>query len=327
MIIGAILSVASAFSFSLNNVMARRAMASAAASQGAFITVLIGVPLFLLAALVSGQLFRLGEIPVNGYVLLAAAGILHFSIGRFFNYRAIAAVGSARSQPIQTMSIPYSILIAFIFLGETINWIMAFGILLVMIGPTVVIERNQRKPAPEPPRGASPEAEADEKATAKAKPPGTPAFELRQLEGYSFAILATTCYGTSPLLIRAALEGQTDLSVVGGAIAYFAAGLFVLSSLLLPRNRTLIRAVNLHNFRLFFGAGFFVFLAQMLRFMALSLAPVAIVTPLQRLAGLFTLVLASTINKDLEKINRRVIFGVIISLTGSAILIMGRDIF
>ena len=65
MIFGALLSLLSAMSFSMNSMLVRRGMTAASASQGAFITVLIGVPLFLIASLISGQIFRAGDLGMN----------------------------------------------------------------------------------------------------------------------------------------------------------------------------------------------------------------------------------------------------------------------
>lgn len=312
MLLGAVLSILSALSFSLNGAMARRGMIRVSANQGAFVTVLAGIPLFLLAALVSGQLLHAADMPVDTYLILAAAGVLHFGIGRNFNYRAIAAIGSARSQPIQALSIPYSILVAYIFLGETINSLMALGIMLIMVGSVVVVERAGR-------------SQADPLLSPRAPEPSPPAFEFRPTEGYSSAVLAALCYGTSPILIRAALDGQADRSILGGAIAYAAAGVYVVATLARARNRTLIRAIDLQSMRLFFGAGFLVFMAQMLRFVALSLAPVAVVTPLQRLSSLFTLILAASVNRHLERINTRVVLSVFTSLIGTMILLLGQQ--
>ena len=67
MLAGAILSLFSAFSFSVNAILVRRGIASAGAtaSQGAFITVLLGVPFGLLAVAITGQLFNFDEISMN----------------------------------------------------------------------------------------------------------------------------------------------------------------------------------------------------------------------------------------------------------------------
>jgi drug/metabolite transporter (DMT)-like permease len=318
-ILGGVLSVVSALSFSINNAMARRGMSTAKASQGGFVTVMAGVPLFLITALIFGQLFRAGELSLWSHVLLAGAGIVHFGIGRNFNYQAMAAIGTARSQPIQAWSIPYSILIAYLFLGEEVDWISAAGVVLVILGTMAVIER--RKPAPQPvpePVGVS----RNEDVPA-AGGPAAPEFQLRPVEGYTYAALATICYGTSPVLIRTALEGRPDLSIYGGTIATFAAGVYVAGRLLRRKARDDLKNFDRASLKLFVGAGFFVFLAQLLRFLALSLAPVAVTTTLQRLSGLFSLILAATINKSLERVNKRVVLGVIISLVGSVVLILG----
>lgn len=337
MILGAGLSILSAFSFSVNNAMARRGMSNATATQGGFISVMTGVPLFLLAGLIFGQLFRGGELSLDAYFFLAAAGIVHFGIGRNFNYQAMAAIGSARSQPIQAWSIPYSILIAYIFLGEEVDWVTGVGVVLVMLGTMVVIERKKKAPAAEPPVALAvedPPVELAKEPVDLVKQPVEPAatgtqktaekpFELRQVEGYTYAALATICYGTSPVLIRTALEGRPDLSILGGTVSALAAGIYVMFTLLRRKNRAELKHIDPHSMKLFLGAGFFVFLAQLLRFVALSLAPVAVTSPLQRLSGLFSLILAATINQKLEQVNKRVVLGVIISLIGSAVLILG----
>ena len=315
--LGVVLAILSSFSFSLNGVMSRRGLAVASASAGAFVTVIIGVPMFLFAALVTGQLFRAGDVSGLGFLLLSTAGILHFGLGRYFNYRSMAAIGATRTGPIQSFTAPYAILVAYLLLDEGVTLLMGVGIVLVLVGPAVMVERTGA-PArqPVPPRGAS-----DTEPASNAPP----AFQLRQAEGYLFALLSVGAYGTSPIMIRAALEGATNLSVLGGAIAYTAAATALIVTLLLPGRRGLITAMRPSTVRLFLGAGFFVFLAQMLRFIALSMAPVAVVTPLMRLSGVFTLILSWMFNRHLEKITLRVVLGIAVSLVGSVMLVMFRD--
>ena len=303
--LGVFFVLISTFSFSVNSVLARRGLASAAASAGAFVTVMIGVPMFLVAALVTGQLFHAGDVPWAGYVQLAAAGIVHFGLGRYCNYRAVSAIGATRTSPVQALAVPYAVFIAFIFLGETINVAMAAGIGLMLVGPAIMVERR-----------AVPVIEGASDTQ--------PAFELRQAEGYLFAALSVGFYGTSPILIRAALAGNTDLAVFGGLVAYAAAAAALLATLVIPVRRELIGAMRFSSVRLFLGAGFFVFAAQMFRFIALSLAPVAIVTPLMRTGAVFTLALSWAINRHLEKITWQVVAGIFISIGGTLLLVMSR---
>ncbi len=336
--LGALFAVLSALSFSTNAVLVRRGVTQASPSQGAFITVMIGVPLFFVAALAAGQLLRAGDLPASSYGLLAFAGIIHFILGRSLNYRAIAAVGAARTAPIQALTIPYSILIALIFLDESITLGMAAGIGLIMVGPAIMVERSGRRPAAAPapaasvaaaiPAASEPVAPAaaaiPTEPVAAAAAATKPGFELRQVEGYVSALLAAMVYGTTPILIRAALEGESGLSILGGLAAYSAAAALLLVSVLLPGRRGLLATMRPATIRLFLGAGFSVFLAQMFRFIALSLAPVAVVTTLGRAGSVFTLGLSWLLNRDLEQITARVVIGVGFSVSGAVLLVATR---
>jgi drug/metabolite transporter (DMT)-like permease len=92
----------------------------------------------------------------------------------------------------------------------------------------------------------------------------------------------------------------------------------------LPQRRHLAGALRPTVFRAFAGAGFFVFMAQVLRFVALSLASVAVVTTLLRFAGLFTLLLSWLFNRSLERITWRLVVGVLMSLAGAVLLVLTR---
>jgi drug/metabolite transporter (DMT)-like permease len=311
--LGVVLAVISSITFSLNAVMARRGLARATASAGAFVTVILGVPLFFGASLVTGQLFNAPDVPLRGYVLLSAAGVLHFGVGRYFNYRAASSIGATRAASVQALTVPYAILIAFLFLGETISPIMGFGIVLIIIGPAIMVQRRSKPEAkaPPPPSGGSTSGEPVAEASA---------FQLRQVEGYLSAFATIGAYGTSPILIRAALSDLEGVAIFGGLVAYSAAAGVLLLTLVHPARRGLITAMRPSTVRLFLGAGTFVFLAQMFRFMALSVAPVAVVTPLQRTGAVFTLIFSWTLNRHLEVINLRVVAGILLSVTGAVLL-------
>ena len=312
--LGPILAILSALSFSLQNIMARRGVANAPASAGAFITIWLGVPIFAIGALVSGQLFEIDSLSLKAYVYLAIAGAIHFVVGRSFNYRAIAAIGAARAAPIASLTTPYSILIAIIFLNESISVLMAVGIVFILAGPLVMVERK-RQPV---------------SAGARVRVAGSPpreekAFEFKQAEGYFFASISAMAYGTSPVFIRAALEGESGLSVLGGLVSYAAAALLMLIGVALTSRSDLVTSLKPETIRAFVGAGFFVAIAQMLRFMALSLAPVAVVTSLNRAGNVFTLGLSWIFNRHLEFITPRVVAGVLASVCGAITLVIGSQ--
>ena len=346
MIAGALLALGSAFSFSVNSILVRRgfADAGATAAQGAFITVLLGVPFGLAAVLITGQLFNFDLISLNGYLLLSAAGVVHFGVGRYCNYRGIAAIGASRAVTVQAVAVPYSILMAVILLGERPTLLMYLAIALILVGPFLMIERRPKRPAPPPsPRPSPANRERGEEPGAPHSPsphpspanrergeePGaqgggeSPRVEIRQLEGYVFSLLAALAYGTSPILIRAAVQDGTGTAAIGTFVAYVAASAVLTAGLVLPAQRELVHAINFRYMRLFGGAGFSVFLAQLLRFFALSLADVSIVNPLMRTVGVFTLILSYLLNRRLEQITLGVVLGVLVSFAGAALLVLG----
>ena len=312
MIFGALLSLASAFSFAVNFILVRRGIADAGATaaQGAFITVLLGVPFGLVAVIVTGQLFNFGQITPEGYLLFAAAGIVHFGIGRYCNYRGIAAIGAPRAATIQAIAVPYSVVMAMLLLDERPTILMYAGIALILGSPALMVDRGKR-PAPQP----SPSGDGARSTTT------APAVEMRMVEGYTFSLLAAGAYGTSPILIRAAVEDATGTAAIGTFIAYVGASAMLMATLALPAQRNLMGTINLRYMRLFGGAGFAVFFAQLLRFFALSIADVSIVNPLMRMIGVFTLILSYLVNRRLEHITLGVVLGVLVSFAGSALLV------
>lgn len=309
MIAGALLALASSFSFSVNSILVRRgfADAGATAAQGAFITVLLGVPFGLVAVLLTGQILNFGLIPLDGYLYLSGAGIVHYGIGRYCNYRGIAAIGAARAVTVQAVAVPYSILMAVALLDERPSLLMYAAIALILIGPSLMIERRPKRPADAPADGSG----------------GAPAVEIRQLEGYVFSLLAALAYGTSPILIRAAVEDASATAAIGTLVSYAAASAVLIAALALPAQRELVHAINFRYMRLFGGAGLSVFLAQLFRFFALSFADVSIVNPLMRTVGVFTLILSYLVNRSLERITLGVVLGVLVSFGGAALLIAG----
>ena len=311
MIFGALLALGSAFSFSVNSILIRRGLADAGATaaQGAFITVLLGVPFGFVAVVVTGQIFNFDQIPLSSFLLLAGAGIVHFCIGRYCNYRSIAAIGASRTVTIQAIAVPYSIVMAIVLLGERPTLFMYVAIALILASPFMMIDRRKR-PAP----GTT--------STGTRPASGAPAVEIRMVEGVVFSLLASVGYGTSPILIRAALEDSTGTAAIGTFIAYFGASAVLLASLALPAQRHLVGAINFRYMRLFGSAGLSVFMAQLLRFFSLALADVTIVDPLMRTVGVFTLILSYLVNRRLEHITLGVVLGVLVSFVGSALLVV-----
>ncbi len=311
MLLGFLFSILAAASFGINAVYIRRGTLTGSAAHAMYVTLIVGLPIFLLTALLSGQLFQLSEISTRNYLLLSGAGVLHFIVGRYCSYRSINAIGANRSTPLQALAMIISVVLAIILLDEQITLPIVIGIIMIIIGPAIIIERkkqidwhsNYAKQIPNSLNQNVPE----------------PIF--RQAEGYLFGLLAAIAWGFTPIMIREALL-DANLGLLGGLVSYLAATAVLLLSFALPGQLRKITTLDKKAFQWFSYAGISGTFAQIFWYLSLGLIPVTIAAPLQRTSALFVLFFSFLINRRLESFDFKVIIGIILSVGGSIALVL-----
>ena len=318
MTLGIVFAFLAATSFGFNSAGIRRGVSAGAASQGLYITIFTGTIGFLLLAFATGQIFQAGMVTGAEFGFMIAGGLVHIMAGRYFNYRAISAMGANRAAPVVGTSTLMSVVIAMLFLSEVVTPLMGVGIVLVMIGPALVARRGKR-PAPASTQPATPSGGADTANTqgATAHRP----FEPRLLEGYAFGIMAALFWGAGPVLMRAGVE-DNGLGILGGLVSYAAAAGVLALSLLLPGQFSGALTLDKGARLWFFAGGASSFLANVFRYSALALAPVSLVIPLMRLSVLFALGFNFLLNRHLETFEPRVLVGILVSLVGATLLVI-----
>ncbi len=142
--LGGLLAVCSAACFAFNNASVRRAVLTGSISQGMAITVPIGVPLFFVAALVTGNLAAVAGFSPTALIALSAAGIMHFVWGRYCNYRATRAIGTNLVAPIQQFNLLVTLVLAIWLLGEYLTPLKILGIGLILLGPTFTMQKSDK---------------------------------------------------------------------------------------------------------------------------------------------------------------------------------------
>ena len=301
--LGGFLALLSAAAFAFETVTARRGVLTASVVQALSITVPLGVPIFFVCAVAFGALGSIVDFSPKAIAYLAAAGILHFVWGRYCNYRATKAMGAILVAPVQQSNLLVTLALAIWIAGEHLTPLRVIGIGLVMLGPALTYDRPAREPENKATRAA---AETGER------------FQPNLAEGYLFATLSSVGYGTSPVLVRLALENR-DLAagLAGGLVSYTAAALAFALVLLFPGRWRHVRALDPGAAKWFAISGSCVCFAQMLRYMALVLAPVSVVTPIQRLSLVFRFYFSRIINPQHEVFGGRVIVATVISLAGA----------
>ncbi|NNG04780.1 MAG: EamA family transporter [Inquilinus sp.] len=300
--LGALLALLSAATFGLNNAAIRRGVLSGSVLQALSITVPLGAVLFALVALAAGALSAIGDFSAAGIGWLAAAGVVHFVIGRYGNYRATRAMGANLSGPVQQASVLVSLVLALAFLGETLTPLRIVGIVLIVAGPMIMLRGRGRR---------------------RSTPSG---FVPDLAEGYAYSLLCAVGYGVSPLFIRLGLEdGGLGASLAGGTISYGAATLVLAAILLLPGKAAHVRAPDGVAARWFLASGLLVFLSQVFRYMALAVAPVSVVVPIQRLSVVFRALFSWLINRDHELFGFWVLSGIGVSVVGALALTVSTE--
>jgi uncharacterized membrane protein len=153
-----------------------------------------------------------------------------------------------------------------------------------------------------------------------------PAFTPNYTEGYIFALLSGTGYGVSPIFVRMGLEGVgPGGSLAGGLISYGAATVLIALFMLWPGQFRHVLTLQREPAKWFTFSGIFVCLSQIFRYMALSVAPVTVVTPILRLSLIFRFLFSWLINREHEIFGGRAVAGTLVSLLGALALSISTE--
>jgi drug/metabolite transporter (DMT)-like permease len=261
---------------------------------GVHITVFVGIPLLVISAAITGQLFDLATLSTKSYLLLAAAGLTQFFGGAYTLYRSFAAIGANRSTPIRSISVPFTLLMAVFLLGEQISAINGIGIVIVVLAPAIMFQREDTT---------------------------IMVGKSKLLEGYVFALISGLAFGITPLLIREAIGG-TGLGIAGALISYSACAGVLFLGLAWPGRLASLKEMDRTAVRWFFFTSFGLFIAHTLRFVAFDWAEVTVVEPLMRTAGIWTVIFAFLINRHLEAFGTRVLAAITLSIVGSVFVVL-----
>ena len=115
------------------------------------------------------------------------------------------------------------------------------------------------------------------------------------------------------------------VGIAGGFVSYLAATAAIAVTLLSPGQWKSFRDLDRNTARWFILSGVTVCLSQMLRYMALAIAPVSVVSLIQRLSLVFRIYFGWMINPKHEVFGGRVVAGTVVSLIGAVALSASTD--
>jgi drug/metabolite transporter (DMT)-like permease len=288
--------------FAAESAAVRRGVLTASVAQALAVSIPVGIVIFFLVTTLSGSLGVLPAFSMSALIWLAGAGILHFVFGRYCNYRAAKAMGANLVAPVLQSSILVTLALAMGVLGEYLTPLRVLGIAFIIVGPALALEPQKKAEV-----GGDIAVEAESRAV----------FRPNYAEGYLFGLLCCLGYGASPILIRLAVEDKgLSFSLAAGLISYLAAGALFALILLWPGQYRHVRTLDAASARWFLMSAVCSSLAQMMRFLALAVAPATVVVPILRLSLVFRFFFSRLINPQHEVFGGRMIAATAASLIG-----------
>ncbi len=280
----------------LGSVFARKGMHRSGESFSPIpISNFAGLAFFLLPVLVTGEVAQLGLLSWRGVGFLAAAGVLHFVLGRQLAYTGIRLIGATRANPVTASNILVSALLGVLFLGEPLTVYLVLSLLFILGGVILIGGGGGGKKN---------------------------AVKGSLAAGILAALGAALCWGISPALVKVGLQ-EISSPVVGNFVSYTAASVMVGLTLFHPTNNEKLRRLERGALIPIVVAGVFTATAHLLRYIALAHSPVSLVIPLiMSINALLVFPLSFLINRKLEVFNARTILGAVTVVIGVLLIFL-----
>ena len=287
--IGLLFAAISTIALGSNKLAVRKTLFHMDESYATFISILLTLPLFGLPLLI----FGFGPQAITPQVLLifALTGLANYAIGRYFIWKSIANIGANRGNILAASQVVYAVVIAIVFLRQSVDLFSGTGVFLVLLGIIIIsyggnAERN---------------------------------FTPKQIRtGLIFGLIGGLAWGVSQDLMQIGIRAYSN--AVGASFFTYAFSLIgVLPALFIVRgtskqNNTF--RINARGLILVIVAGLLGSAGQYFRYLALQTIPVTIVATINGTNPAVTLILSFLLIREVEFIDRKTILGIIVSVIG-----------
>ena len=223
-----------------------------------------------------------------------ASGIIGIGIADTLYFRALNELGAGRMGVLGNFYSPFVIVLSFFFLDESLTALQLIGFALVSTGVWI---------AAWPRAGSEPR----------------PAHAVR---GFMYAMLAIVLMAVSIILVKRVLEQQPLLWVTGLRMVGAIAGMAAIAWFRGESAQLAPPTVGMPWRKLAFAAFIGQFLAMVLWLAGYKYTLASVAAILNETASIFILLLAAVWLK--EKLTRRAIIGVGLTLTGVSVMLMAR---
>jgi drug/metabolite transporter (DMT)-like permease len=304
---GALWAVVAGIGFGLFQSINRQAIRGMDVWQSTFMQLAVSTLILLGGALATEDLGAALSVPPAALGAFLAAGLIHFFVGWTLLNASQKRIGAARTSPLLAATPLFGTVLAAVALAEVPGWVTVAGMLLIVAGVYLTLVPGGR------------EREGD------AGPGGGPGAAKAARAGWSGSLpgLGTAaCWAVSPLLIRQGLKILPS-PLLGVTFGMFGATLPQGLVVLVRSRRGLSRPVAWEATAMKLTAAALVGFSTWTRWIALDLAPVAVVLALGLLSVPTVMLVAPPLaGRNEEPVTPRILLGSALVVVGSLLLVL-----
>lgn len=287
-----VLALCAAVCSSFSTVITKRGVKNVESSLATLIRISITSLFTLLIIMISGSGGDLSAVPMECLLPLLLSGACS-GFSWLFYFKALSLGDVSKLTPVDHFSTVLTMLLAILFLHETVTAGKLFAMLLIFFGTLLMVGIPRR---------------AAEKAS---KAPSS-------LKWLPFSLLALTGAACSPILVRLALK-QMDSTLVT-VIRNLISLLIAAAAVLCRKQYRSVRQITPKNWHFLIASGLLIGISALCSYQALQLGEASIIVPIEKSSLLFTVLLSYFVLK--ERPSRRNWLGLLLIVLGTLPLII-----
>lgn len=291
-------ALAAGAGFGLFQALNRQAVRGMDVFVATFVQLLVSSIVLIGISLASEDLGLVTSAPLISILSFVAAGFFHFLIGWTLLNASQKRIGAARTSPLIATVPLFGAVVAAVTIREFPTWLELIGIAIIVLGAYLVSK------------------EGDASSTAV----DTKQRYSALLKASWMGLAAAFFWAVSPIFIRLGLQGLPS-PMLGVTIGVTASALSYAVILLWQRERWLGVPITSEAWTFKLLAGLLVGLSTWMRWVALDLAPIAVVLALTMISSPLVILLAPLISgKHLERVTTMLWAGTGLILVGALLL-------
>lgn len=288
--IGALLGLASAMFMGVRILFVRKATVTGKPFDALYISICVCVAIFVPGSLI--MYFPNFDLTLKSLLVFLLVGVIGTIIATSLYFVGTKRLGASVTAPVRNASLLVTVVIALFLLGESATFAHIAGIFLILIGVVIVARKIS----------------GDRSGSISEK------YSLDLL----LPIGAMIGFGLADSLIKIGLSEKTPVWL--GIAIMHSISLLILSGYYLWKGDSLLDPFLVEENYLYLGAGLSLAGGLVSLFLGLNIADLVVVIPLKSLAPLFVLILSYSFMRRLEIINKTIILGTALIVSGTILI-------